>query len=391
MKKLAAFGTALVLFVISVIVLHFAVAGRVTAEDGGFGTWINTYKDMSYKAVAENIDEDTVMYLGSSEFQHGEGTPYHPTEIFRAMKMDVMCIGAAYNQCLSHAITMGALGPQLQSKKTVLILSPAWFNGPGVEKDAFGVRFSESMYMAMLENPNLSGDVKKKIAERAEDLLSNSPALQENVKRYDKIFIGSGGNTADRTYFNMKKAFLNEREAINVNTAWKTTEEKKYRKFMETAKTGTADWDGLKKQSDEEFKKLSEGNSFHMDNRLYKKNIEPSLKKEKNSSTARRFWKDSPEYGDLEIFLQVCREQDIDVELILLPVSGWWYDYTGFTADKRKPLPAQIKAVADKYDTPLYSFFDRDYTEGWLEDAVHPAGKGWVEINEEAYRFFTEG
>ena len=56
MKKLAAFGTALVLFVISVIVLHFAVAGRVTAEDGGFGTWINTYKDMSYKAVAENID-----------------------------------------------------------------------------------------------------------------------------------------------------------------------------------------------------------------------------------------------------------------------------------------------------------------------------------------------
>ena len=70
MKKLAAFGTALVLFVISVIVLHFAVAGRVTAEDGGFGTWINTYKDMSYKAVAENIGEDTVMYLGSSEFQH---------------------------------------------------------------------------------------------------------------------------------------------------------------------------------------------------------------------------------------------------------------------------------------------------------------------------------
>ena len=128
-----------------------------------------------------------------------------------------------------------------------------------------------------------------------------------------------------------------------------------------------------------------------MDNRLYKKNIEPSLKKEKNSSTARRFWKDSPEYGDLEIFLQVCREQNIDVELILLPVSGWWYDYTGFTADKRKTLPAQIREVADKYDTPLYSFFDRDYTEGWLEDAVHPAGKGWVEINKEAYRFFTEG
>ena len=59
MKKLAAFGTALILFIISVIILHFTVAGRVTVEAGGFGTWINTYKDMSYKAVAENIGEDT--------------------------------------------------------------------------------------------------------------------------------------------------------------------------------------------------------------------------------------------------------------------------------------------------------------------------------------------
>ena len=391
MKKLAAFGTALVLFIISAVILHLTVAGRVAVEEGGFGTWINTYKDMSYKAVSANIDDDTVMYMGSSEFQHGKDTPYHPTEIFRSMKMDVMCIGAAYNQCLSHAITMGAVGPELKSKKAVLILSPSWFNGPGVEKDAYGVRFSESMYMAMLENPNLSDDVKKKIADRSEELLSNSPALQESVKRYDKIFLGKGGNAADKAYFTMKKAFLSEREAINVKTAWKTTEEKDYRKFMETAKSGVPDWKGLISKADKEFKEISKGNDFHMDDRLYNQNIKPALKKEKNSSTARRFWKDSPEYGDLDIFLQVCREQDIDVELILLPVNGWWYDYTGFTADKRTGLTEQIKEVADRYDVPLYSFFDRDYTDGWLEDAVHPAGKGWVEINEEAYRFFTEG
>lgn len=390
MKKLAAFGTALILFVISVIILHFAMAKNVTVEGGGFGTWINPYKDMSYKAVSENIGDDTVLYMGSSEFQHGNGTPYHPTEIFRSMKMDVMCIGAAYNQCLNHAVTVGALGPHLKSKKVVLILSPSWFNGPGVEKDAYGVRFSESMYMAMLENPGLSVDLKKKIAERSEELLSNSPALQENVKRYDKLFIGGGKNAADKAYFGMKKVFLAEREAINVRTAWKTTEEKKYLKFMETAKSGEADWEALKKQSDEEFAGISKGNNYHMDDRQYKKSVKPAEKSEKNSSRDRRFWKDSPEYGDLEIFLQACREQGIKAELILLPVNGWWYDYTGFTAEKRTGLPEQIKEVADKYDTPLISFFDNDYTVGWLEDAVHPAGKGWVEINEEAYRFFTE-
>ena len=244
--------------------------------------------------------------------------------------------------------------------------------------------------MAMLENPNLSDDVKKKIAARSEDLLSNSPALQENVKRYDKIFLGNGGNAADRTYFNMKKAFLGEREAINVKTAWKTTEEKKYKKFMETAKSGTPDWNGLKKQSDEEFRKLSEGNSFHMDNRLYKKNIEPSLKKEKNSSTARRFWKDSPEYGDLEIFLQVCREQNIDVELILLPVSGWWYDYTGFPKKERQIYYEKIRQVAKKYGAELADFADQEYTKYFFEDGVHIGKKGWVMINESIYRFYQK-
>ena len=65
------------------------------------------------------------------------------------------------------------------------------------------------------------------------------------------------------------------------------------------------------------------------------------------------------------------------------------YDYVGFKQEARSVLPAQIKEVADRYDVEWFSFFDQDYTAGFLEDVFHPAGKGWTAINEKAYSFFT--
>ena len=390
MKKIAAFFTALILFFVTVIGIHFAVSSNLKTNSRGFGTWINTYKDLSYAAIDQNLEDDTVMMMGSSEFQHGRKTPYHPTKIFRGMDMDVMCVGAAYNQCLSHAITLGSVAPELKSKKVILILSPSWFEKEGVKKNAFAVRFSETQYMALLKNPNLSPELKKKIAERSEELLTKDPAMQENVKRYNNLFLKGKINPVDKIYFYARKAFLNEKESVNINTVWKSTGKKQYENYKKHITGEVPNWNELIVQADESFDKVSQDNPFHMRDKIYKKKFKPVLAKQKGAMAQRQFTKDSPEYGDLDLFLQVCKESNIDCELILLPMNGYWYDYTGFNEQARSVLPGQIKAVSDKYGVNLVSFYDQEYTPGFLEDAFHPAGKGWTEINEKAYEFYTK-
>lgn len=394
MKKIASFFTAIILFLISITIIHFAVAGSLKSNGKGFGTWINPYKDLSYSAIVNSLNDNSYMMAGSSEFQHGKGTPYHPTEIFRSMDMDVMCIGAAYNQCLSHAITIGAIAPELKNKKLVLILSPSWFDKVGVRKNAFAVRFSETQYMAMLKDPELSKPLKEKIAKRTYKLLSKAPAMQENVKKYNDIILENKANFLEKIYFSIKKEILNEKEAININALWKISGRPKYNKFKESGKITKKipNWGEMEKKGDKEFQKISKHNPFHMKDNIYKSKFKPVLKKQKGAMSKREFWETSPEYKDLKLLLEVCKETNIKVEIILLPINGYWYDYTGFKEDARKVLPSQIRKVTDKYkNVKFISFFDRGYEDGFLEDAFHPAGKGWTEINEKAYKFFKEG
>ena len=91
---------------------------------------------------------------------------------------------------------------------------------------------------------------------------------------------------------------------------------------------------------------------------------------------------------------RLARDTKMDVALIhmlvLLPINGYWYDHTGFPKENREGIVGKIQEMADEYDVELCNFFGECYTKGWLEDNIHPAGKGWVEINEKAYEYFTE-
>lgn len=189
MKKIAAFFTAVVLFFTAAISAHIIAGERIDTNNADFGTWINSKKDLSYQAVSRNIEEDSVLMLGSSEFHHGKKTKYHPTAIFRSLGMNVMCIGAAKNQCLSHAITVGAIAPEMKNKKVVLILSPSWFSKEGIDQDGFSARFSGSMYEAFIKNESISKETRKAVAERVTYLLEKSPGAGEEAARAEKIYL----------------------------------------------------------------------------------------------------------------------------------------------------------------------------------------------------------
>lgn len=388
MKKVAAFITALILFVGTALSVHTIAGEKLDTNNPFFGTWISTKKDLSYKAVSSNIEKDTVMMMGSSEFQYGNKTPYHPTNIFRKLGMNVMCIGAAQNQSLSHAVTLGAVAPKLENKKVVLILSPTWFSKTGAESSGFSARFSESMYEQMLANDELSQETRNAIADRVDQMLQISPDTQASARTARSMIAGGRVSLKDRIAYRVEKWINTEKEDINVGLLWKASGGKNYHEYTPAKAGEEPDWDKLAKEADESMAgKVN--NQFHMLDKLYKSKIKPEMKNRKNADVNRTF-ADSPEYDDLRLFLDVCKEEGIEAMLVLLPINGWWYDYTGFPKDQRETVVQGVEKVASEYGAKVCSFFDECYTPGFLEDNVHPAGKGWVRINEEAYKFYKE-
>lgn len=388
MKKTVSFITAFMLFIVVAVSLHFTTGDKLDTNNPEFGTWINTKKDLSYKAISQNLEEDTVVMMGSSEFHHGKKTPYHPTNIFRSIGMNVMCLGAAQNQTLSHVITLSAIAPKLENKKVVLLLSPSWFSKKGAEGSGFSARFSESEYEAMLKNENLSIETREAMADRATELLEVSPKTHANIQTTNKIFLSGDASLKDKIDLKINNWITREKEDINVGVLWKAAGGKKHHKYKANTNFNVPDWDALAEEADASIAgDMNE--DFHVPNKMYKKKIKPMLDERKGADVNRTYG-NSPEYDDLRLFLDVCKEENIEVLLVMQPVNGWWYDYTGFPKKNRETFVTEVQKVADEYGVETCNFFDQCYTPGFLEDIVHPAGKGWVRINEAAYEFFAK-
>lgn len=365
--------------------------GSTPVKSDGIGLWIHPYKNLSYSTIAANVDADTALLLGSSEFQHGKRKPWHPVQVFGRSKQDVMIVGAAYNQSISHAILTGSLADQLQGHRVVLILSPAWFNSTGIRPAAFDVRFSETEYIRMLQSKTLSRELKKKIAERTMELLAEDKDLQGNVSRYNKKYLDGSLSIVDALYTNARAKWLSVRETANTSLAWHMYGKEKYQQAKAHYDGRSPAYADLLAEADRTYPAISSGNPYGMTDRLYKKNFRGIEKKAKNTQTDRQFPSDAPEYADLDLFLQVCKEAGTQVDLILLPMNGKWYDHVGFGREARAVLPDAIRRITVRYDNVrLDSFFDQEYTTGFLEDAVHPAGRGWISVDRTVSRFLEE-
>ncbi len=96
------------------------------------------------------------------------------------------------------------------------------------------------------------------------------------------------------------------------------------------------------------------------------------------------------ETGDLKAFLAVCREMEIEPLVVILPVNGYWYDYTGYGKEARAKYYERIRALLNEEQVSYADLSGEEYTRYFFEDGIHPSGKGWTKINEILYRFYQE-
>ena len=389
MKKIAAFFTALCIFIVIIAAFHFSMNGDLEMNNKSMGTWINPYKDLSYNAISQNIHSDTMLVLGSSEFRHGKKTIYHPAKLFKKQNVSLMMVGGPYNQCLYHSIVLGSVEKQLKKKKVVLMLSPTWFYKGGVDGEKYALRFSETEYMAFMENSSIPKSTKEYVAKRSEKLLTSDNSMLTRVKMYDRMFVYGHGTSVDNILYKIRKAYVTDKDYITVNGVLKTTKISKLSSYNDSVKSPKSiNWGSLEEKAAKGASKRSH-NPFFMSDRVWAKKFAARAKISKgihNSET----YKTSPEYDDLQCFLDICKDNNIKPMLVILPQNGYWYDYTGITAAKRAYFAKRIKKMAKANNAEVADFTGDDYMPYIMVDAAHPWGVGWVKINEKVYKFYNQ-
>lgn len=364
-------------------------ADSLAMNNKAFGTWNNKDEIRSYKALSQNIHRDTMLFLGSSEFNHGEKTDFHVRRLFRRQNISIMLIGHQYNQSLNQAVTVGALSPQLKKRKVVLVISPTWFFPGGISASGYDKVFSLSSYMAFMENKRIPRAEKRYVARRSEYLLSADKDMLAKVKLCNKIYIDNKISKKNKDSYALVKHKVTVNDTRAVKKALTAAGIKRLDHYNgQIDDPAPLDWKKLQARALGYERSNISGHMFISTER-WKNGLGARYTYSRNRYAGASF-RYSPEYDDLACFLRICRSQNIQVMLMVLPVNGQWYDYCGLYHDSRKYVSEKVSALGRKYDARVVDFRDYEYKPYFLEDNVHPWRLGWLKMNKAVYDYYFE-
>ncbi len=394
MKKLKAFLIAFVLFIGFVAVLHmYCLSVGVKTDDPYFGTWNSPYKDLSYNALDQNIKKNDMFVFGSSEFRHGRSTLFHPANFFRDSNVKLVTIGGPWNEALTHTVALGALEPQIKNRRVVMLVSPTWYRtAKGVPPQGYSLRFSETEYVAFLKNKDVPMSVKKYVARRSVHLLRKSPSQLNDVKLFNRVLLHMGSPClTDKLAYKAVTMYQNDKDIITTRAAMTLLRphDKAYHCKTRPFKGKRTRWSYWADLGRQYALKHSTNNPFFMKDKIWKNKVCHEFPKSKDLHRKNNLLV-SREYKDLAAFLTICRANNIRPMLVLLPMNGYWYDYTGIGPAERAKFARKITKFAGSYGAEVTDLTVYDYTLGINQDAVHPWREGWVKINEALYNFYAE-
>lgn len=389
MKRLAALSIAIILFLGFIFGYNSYLTYRI--ENSNYKSYydLNLYKYESKQNIENLLKENVIPVFGSSELSSAKGDAY-PATLFKKGNSDfnMFFIGRGNEQSLLQAINLGAYADKVKSKKAVLIISPQWFTNPNTTPDIFSSRFKEAVYLEFLKNKNISVETKEKIANRTELLLESDQSQLNRISKYHDFYIRSEFQFFDLVYKKVYDSFIqlksNHRYWNYIKNISITTENSD--NFV---KVGEIDFEALKKKAVADGKKECTNNNLYIYNDYYTTYIEPNLQSYKNNNINASYCT-SEEYDDLKLFLDVCKENNIKVMLISVPIHGKWYDYTGFPKADREQYYQNIRDIAKNYNVKLTDFSKDEYTPYFLADIMHLGWKGWAEVSESIYKFYKQ-
>ncbi len=394
MKKLKSLIISFVIFLVFSFSLYMYYVDIVKQAKNGLMYYNVDERNSCYEAMNVLLEDDTALILGSSELSSVtelEEIAFPPV-LFQVGNSDFNMIldGRGYMQSISHAINVGALSNgAIKNDKVVIILSPQWFSKEHINSDIYASRFSERMYLEFLENDDISLENKIEVANRIESLLTSDPKELEVVKKYREIYIDKSMNLALiiemklYSYFNKMKGLYDLVDNISEHNLIKTFDE------TNQVKIDSIDWNELMITAEINGDKNCTTNEFGVYDSYFTQYIKDSLVERKDSSINGSY-SDSIEYSDFCLFLDICKDVEIEPLVIMVPVNGYWYDYIGFPKEGRDGYYDKIREICSNYNVELADFSNKEYEKYFLRDIMHLGWKGWVYLDEAIYKFYKK-
>ncbi|WP_288222068.1 D-alanyl-lipoteichoic acid biosynthesis protein DltD [uncultured Clostridium sp.] len=339
--------------------------------------------------LKDKMKEDgDLMLLGSSELS--SPVDQNPINIFpfKGAEYDVSIYGRAYTQSLQHATILSNIKNIDSSDKVAIVISAQWFASQiGIDGGDFSVNFSEQQFYNFFENENVSKENKIYYAKRISELLRKSGEYGEeriyaNLYYRDNL-ISKSVLTLLKPYYSLKEYMLEIKDKVQTIKLLNEMNDKEEMSLKEI------DWTVEYEKAENQGKDKVTNNDIFVDDDYYDTYLRDRYDSLKDS-WANINLLESKEVNDYNFLLEVCKENNIKPLIILMPVNGLYYDHLGLTLDKRTEFYSTLEKMANENDFDVLNLQNKEYEKYYLSDVMHLGWKGWLNIDEEMYKYFNE-
>lgn len=388
MKKIQAFGIAFVLALLTLAlylqVINQKLANYYHVSDNSIRYNFEFTKYKGRDILKDNIDDKTLVVLGSSELGRVSEHPFHIKQLFNYDDFHIMAIGGGNFQNIIQASMLGSLGNDFPKKKFILSESFIWFDQFGMNPKAFLSRVSNEHVYYTLINPKISKETKEKFMKRVLELSKDNKNVHETFERYKRRLVDHKGTMLDDWLIKMDV----EKFALNNKISFYFTGD-----VTPIPSSGPVtpnyDWKELQNKYLNDAKVRTEGNDFGIEKRYYASEIQNRLEKLKNSA-AKYKYDISTEYDDYALVLQMAKEMGLEVEVVNFPINGKWYDYIGIGPEQRAIYAKKITEITESFGYKIMDLTSKEYEPYYMYDTVHPGWKGWPEVAKEMLKFYQK-
>lgn len=390
MKKILAFILASILSALTlgiVAVLYFKeVFEYYKVSDNSVRYTVSDLKDKNSEILLSNITENTLVLMGSSELFVTNQKEYHPKQVLNFSDFNIMQIGEVDSQNIIHASILGSIGEKIPNKKVVLIESIQWFNRDGFVSQKLSNKISKEHVYRTMTNPKIKQETKKKFIERIIELSVDDTELNNTFKTYKAAFVDGEFNpfiplsaSVEAYLYSLKNRMLFYERREKENLA------------LNSGSAYSIDWENLEKSEIQKNKTTTNNNQYGIDNEYYLRFIKDKYENLKNSHNINNDpgYTDlnSAEYTDMELFLEIAKDLGVEVLVTVFPVNGKWFDYTGFTSERRKQTYTKILEITKPYNIEVYDASQLEYEEDYMYDPIHIGVKGWINLQKRLLEF----
>ncbi len=319
---------------------------------------------------------DLLPLYGSSELM--KAIPDKASLFFRRYPSDfsVFPIGKAGTTPLIILEKLAALGPAVRDKKVAISISPTWFFIEQINPRYYDGNFSVLQANQLVFSHSLSADLKRDVACR---MLSYPHSLAHHSMLDFGLHRLVGGAWRDSIAIDFIRPLAALEQAVA--RAQDHFESAIYilhhhMRANPPRRPGELDWERL----------ITKMTALASPYRGADASEPVPDEIEQFGGGDREFMTTmsrAHEWENLELLLRGMRELHMRPLLLTMPLNGVHFDRLRISAASRASFYDRMRALADKYETPLVDFREHEHDPKFLVDAHdHMSVEGWIYFNE---------